>query len=127
MTAKELAELKAELLAELRAEQERKDRNRSTFKKVMEPFEGKLNQFDWTDKVSGTRPDGSTYEWKGNIKYDYALRSSFGTLLRAIYRVKTVSALPIGKKEEMECFLSQLLKLMEDYRHSTEIRHEQAG
>lgn len=39
MTAKELAELKAELLAELRAEQERKNRNRTTFKRVMEPFE----------------------------------------------------------------------------------------
>lgn len=127
MTARELAELKAELLAEIRAEQERKDRNRSTFKKAIEPFEKELDEFDWTENVSGTRPDGSTFEWKGDTRYGYALRSSIGTLLRAIYRVKTVSALPSEKEEEMKRFVSQILSQMKSYRSDTEKQYERTA
>lgn len=126
MTSRELAELKAELLAELRAEQERKDRNRSTFKKVMEPFEKELDEFDWTEVVPGTRPDGSNYEWKDGSRYGYALRSSIGTLLRAIYQVKTVSALPNGREEEMRQFVSQILAQMKSYHSNTKEQYERA-
>lgn len=127
MTAKELAELKAELLAELRAEQERKDRNRTTFKRVMEPFESSLNHFDWTDTFSGVRPDGSTFGWSNEITYGPSLRSSLGALLRAVFRAKSVAALPRGKEGEMQHFVDHVLKLMEEYHVDSEAQYEQAG
>lgn len=116
MTTAELAQLKAELLMELRAEQERKERNRTAFQRAMEPFEADLGKFDWKKTETGTRSDGSVYEIERFRTYGWAIRNSLGTLLRAIYKADQVGKLPAEKEPEMKKFVSQVLTLMKKYR-----------
>lgn len=120
MTAVELAQLKAELLMELKAEQERKERNRTAFRRAMEPFEADLGKFDWKDTKTSTRPDGSVYEIERSGAYGWAIRNSLGTLLRAIYKADQVGKLPAEKEPEMRKFVSQVLVLMKKYRKEWE-------
>lgn len=116
MTAEELKQLKAELLLELKAEQERKERNRTAFRRAMEPFEPDLGKFDWEKTRTGTRPDGSVYKLKESGVYGWAIRNSLGTLLRAVYKTERVTDIPAEKEPEMRKFIGQVLALMKKYR-----------
>ena len=113
-------EVKNELLAMLRAElaqeEQRKQENKTAYRRVCKEFEEEMGSFDYTESRSGYRNDGSRWEVNTSHDVSWKIRDAIGTLLRAVYQVNAVAKLPADKEAEMREFVESVLGLMKDQK-----------
>lgn len=113
-------EVKTELLEmlrqELAREEQRKKENRTAYQRACKDFQEAFAGFDYEEICTGSRTDGSVWEFHAGHKMQHKVRDAIGTLLRAVYQVDTVAKLPAEKEPQMKHFISSVLKLMNEQK-----------
>ena len=96
-------EVKNELLAMLRAElaqeEQRRQDNKTVYRRACKDLGDRLAEFDF---------NGCRMDWK--------IRDAIGTLLRAVYQVNAVAKLPAEREPEIREFVESVLHLMKDQK-----------
>ncbi len=110
-------EVEAELRAIFREEfasQERERKARSSmFQRICGDFSDRFARCDYTDHWVAVRPDGTLAARDSEIRMGDNVRLAIGTLLRAAYRVNSVTKLPLEREQAIHGFVGSVLELME--------------
>lgn len=118
-------EVKAELLAMLRQEMEQKEQekkdNRSTYRRICKDFSEAFGEFNYTAVSSWRDSRGHPCERREDVRLDWKIQNTIGTLLRAVYQVDTSAQLPAEKEPEIRAFIHAVLTLM---KQAKEAAHE---
>ena len=108
-------ELLAMLRAELAQEEQRKQENKTVYRRACKGLETLFAEFNYTEMESWPGPNSpKVREVEHNVSWK--IRDAIGTLLRAVYQVNAVAKLPADREPEIREFVESVLHLMKDQK-----------
>ena len=91
MSEKELLELKEQIKKELISEMNTKKENENNWKKIKTEFEEEFSKFDFIDHWEFINANNELISKDEKISTIYPLQNAIGTLLRIVYKSRTVN------------------------------------
>lgn len=91
MSEKELLELKEQIKKELISEMNTKKENESNWKKIKEEYKEDFSKFDFIDHWEFINANNELISKDEKISTIYPLQNAIGTLLRIVYKSRTVN------------------------------------
>ncbi len=120
MTTTMTPEIREELLSLLREEleqqEERKQSNKTVYRRVCAHFDKELNAFTYTKTGQGIDHNGKPYQYVTTYTSGYKIREAVGSLLRVIFEVDAIAKLPAEKEEKIREFMGSVLALMRELK-----------
>lgn len=113
MTEQELQELKEQIKQEILKEMNAKKENKNTWQKIKEEYKDEFSKFDFIDHWEFTNADNKVISSDTKISATYPLQNAIGTILRILYKSKTVTNMNINY-EEAKQVVESILSIMKD-------------
>lgn len=111
MSEKELLELKEQIKKELISEMNTKKENESNWKKIKEEYKEDFSKFDFIDHWEFINANNELISKDEKISTIYPLQNAIGTLLRIVYKSRTVNKIN-AEYEEMKEIVEKILNIL---------------
>lgn len=111
MSEQDLLKLKEEIKQEIIAETNAKKESQNAWNKIKEEYKDEFSKFDFIEHWEYTDADNRVISRDTQVSAQYPLQSAIGTLLRIIYKSKTVAKMNIdyeNAKDTVERILNIL-------------------
>lgn len=113
MSEKELLEIKEQIKKELLAEMNTKKENENNWKKIKTEFEEEFRKFDFIDHWEFINSKNELISRDEKVSTAYPLQNAIGTLLRIIYKAKTVNKIN-AEYEDMKEIVEKIMNILKE-------------
>lgn len=113
MSENELQELKEQIKQEILREMNTKKENKNTWQKIKEEYKDEFSKFDFIDHWECINVNNKLISRDTKIFATYPLQNAIGTILRILYKSKTVTNMNINY-EEAKQIVESILGIMKD-------------
>lgn len=113
MSNEELQELKEQIKQEILREMNTKKENENTWNKIKNKYKDEFRKFNFIDHWEFIDTDNRIISHDEEIIAEYPIQNAIGTLLRIIYKSKTVNKMNVPY-EEAKRIVEDILGIMKD-------------
>lgn len=113
MSEQEVQALKEQIKRELLAEMNTKKENENSWKRLKDEYKDEFSKFNFIDHWEFTDINNNLHTRDEEIKAEYPLQSAIGTLLRIVYKAKSVTKMNVPY-EELKEIVDKILAILKE-------------